>query len=412
MGRSLTTRCLVLRNGIALAGTGLQETAFRSLIIADGIIDEISASVVSPGGSRELDLAGKYVIPGLIDAHVHLDLRAELAPYEHWRRPAFERALGLLGNGLAALRHGITTLRDLGCVDDAVVQYARLADAGRLLGPRVVAACRWVCMTGGHGWEYGREADGESDVRKAVREQIRAGAGVVKLMATGGMSTPGSPHSAELTAEELAAAVDEAHKAGRRVAAHAHAAAGIRAALAAGVDSIEHGAFMGEGELAEMLQRGTFLVPTVVAVENVRPGSGIDPDVIAKTDTARKIFHASTATAIRSGVKIAAGTDAGTALNPVGPTLLEELKLYARLGADNMTALAAATVQAGALIGQDLGVLDAGRPADLLILNHNPLAGLDALKEIAGVILRGRLLDLDHLDAAAAAATGIKEEAI
>ena len=118
-------------------------------------------------------------------------------------------------------------------------------------------------------------------------------------MATGGMSTPGSPHSAELTAEELAVGVDEAHKAGLRVAAHAHAAAGIRAALAAGVDSIEHGAFMGEDELAEMRQRGTFLVPTVVAVENVRPGSGIDPDVIAKTDAARKTFHANTATALR-----------------------------------------------------------------------------------------------------------------
>lgn len=397
---------VVLRDGVALAGEALDEVAFRSLTVTGGMIAEMSASAVPSGGRDELDLAGKYVIPGLIDAHVHLDLIAETSPYAHWRRPAFERAIGLAGNGVTALRHGITAVRDLGCVDDAVIQYARLTDGGRLLGPRVVAAGRWICMTGGHGWEYGREADGDAEVRKAVREQVRAGAQVVKLMATGGLSTPGSPHAAELTAQELAAGVEEAHKAGLRVAAHAHSAAGIRAALAAGVDSIEHGAFMGSGEVEEMRRRGTFLVPTAVAVENVRPGSGIDPDVIEKTDAAREVFHANTAVALRSGIKIAAGTDAGTALNPVGPTLLSELKLYVRLGADNRQALAAATVHAGDLLGQGLGVLDVGRPADLLILDRNPLADLDALTEIVGVVSRGRLLDPGVLDAVATAIDG------
>lgn len=401
---------LILRDGVALAGEGLDEVAFRSLTVTSGVIAEMSAAAVPSGDCDELDLAGKYVIPGLIDAHVHLDLRAEISPYAHWRRPAFERAIGLAGNGITALRHGITAVRDLGCVDDAVIQYARLTDSGRLLGPRVVAAGRWICMTGGHGWEYGREADGDAEVRKAVREQIRAGAQVVKLMATGGLSTPGSPHSAELTVQELTAGVEEAHKAGRRVAAHAHSAAGIRAALAAGVDSIEHGAFMGAAELEEMRSRGAFLVPTAVAVENVRPGSGIDPDVIEKTDAAREVFHASTAAAFRSGIKIAAGTDAGTALNPVGPTLLSELRLYVRLGADNRQALAAATVHAGELLGHDLGVVGVGRPADLLILERNPLTDLDALTEIVGVISRGRLLDPAALDAAAAAIDGTTEK--
>lgn len=403
------TGSLILRNGIALAGDALEETAFRSLEIADGTIAGISPAAARSGTCPELDLAGKYVLPGLIDAHVHLDLIAETSPYAHWRQPAFERALGLAGNGLTALRHGITTIRDLGCVDDSVIQYSRLAERGRLLGPRVIAAGRWICMTGGHGWEYGREADGESDVRKAVREQIRAGAGVIKLMATGGLSTPGSPHAAELTEQELTAGTEEAHKAGLRVAAHAHAAAGIRTALAAGVDSIEHGAFLGATELAEMRRRGTFLVPTAVAVQNVRPGSGIDPDVIKKTEAAREIFHASIASAIRAGVRMAAGTDAGTALNPVGPSLLGELKLYVRLGADIRTALAAATVHAGSLLGGGLGVLSAGRPADLLILNHDPLAELDALSDIAAVILRGRLLHPDDLRTAAAAVAGNDE---
>jgi imidazolonepropionase-like amidohydrolase len=405
---------LVLRNGVALTGEGLDETPFGSLVISGGEIAEISpaGAAPAPAGRDGIDLAGKYVIPGLIDAHVHLDLIAEIAPYAHWRRPPFERALGLAGNGLTALRHGITALRDLGCYDDAVIQYARLAESGRLLGPRVIAAGRWVCMTGGHGWEYGREADGEAEVRKAVREQIRAGAGVIKLMATGGLSTPGSPHAAELTEAELAAGTDEAHKAGLRVAAHAHAAAGIRAALAAGVDSVEHGAFLGDAELAEMRRRGTFLVPTAVAVENVRPGSGIDPDVISKTEAAREIFHANTARALGSGVWIAAGTDAGTALNPVGPSLLSELELYVRLGASTRDALAAATVHAGRLLGGGLGVIEPGHPADLVILNRNPAAGLGALSEISGVILRGRLLRPVDLDTARAAITGEKETAV
>ena len=402
----MTAAPLVLRNGTALAGPGLEVTPFGTLTVADGVIAEITRSGPASDGPGVLDLSGKYVLPGLIDAHVHLDLIAETTPYAHWRRPALERALGLVGNGFTALWHGITTLRDLGCVDHAVIQYARLADSGRVLGPRVIAAGRWVCMTGGHGWEYGREADGADEVRKAVREQVRAGAGVIKLMATGGLSAPGSPHAAELTVQEMAAGADEAHKAGLSVAAHAHSPAGIRAALAAGVDSIEHGAFMTGGELAEMSRRGTFLVPTAVAVEDVRPGSGIDPDVVAKTEAAREQFYASTAAALASGITVAAGTDAGTALNPVGPTLLKELQLYSRFGADNRTVLAAATVNAGRLVGQDLGVIEAGRPADMIILDRNPLDDLGALADVAGVISRGRLLDLRDLDAATVAVSG------
>jgi imidazolonepropionase-like amidohydrolase len=401
----MTTGSLVLSNGIALAGEELEETPFGTLTVADGLITGISAEPPA-AGSTARDLGGRYVLPGLMDCHVHLDLIAEVRPYLHWRRPPFERAIGLAANGLTALRHGITSLRDLGCVDDAVIQYAQLADRRQLLGPRVIAAGRWVCMTGGHGWEYGREADGEAEVRKAVREQVRAGAQVIKLMATGGLSTPGSPHSAELTEHELAAGVEEAHKAGLRVAAHAHSAAGIRGALAAGVDSIEHGAFMGDHELARLRERGTFLVPTAIAVEHVRPGSGIDPDTIAKTDAAREVFHARTAAALQAGATVAAGTDAGTALNPVGPTLLEELKLYVRLGASIRQALVAATVQAGRLLGHGPGVLAPGRPADLLILDRNPLASLAALEEIGGIICRGAYLEPAALDASISALRG------
>jgi imidazolonepropionase-like amidohydrolase len=402
----LAAETLVLRNGIALAGERLEEREFGSLVITGGVIEEITPPGSAPPAGRQVDLAGRYVMPGLIDAHVHFDLVAGIKPYAHWDEHPLRRSLGLARNGLTALRYGITTVRDLGCADDTVIEYARLTAAGQLLGPAVIAAGRWVCMTGGHGWEYGRQADGEAEVRKAVREQIRAGAGVIKLMATGGLSTPGSPHAAELTVAELSAGVDEAHKAGLRVAAHAHAAAGIRAALAAGTDSIEHGAFLGDAELADMRRRDTFLVPTVVAVENVRPGSGIDPDVVRKTEAAREVFQASIASAIAAGVRIAAGTDAGTALNPVGPSLLGEIGLYARLGASNTDALLAATVTAGQLVGDGRGIIEPGHPADLLVLPRSPVADLGVLREISAVIARGRLLAAAELDTAAAALPG------
>lgn len=392
---------LVLRDGIALVGESLEAREFGSLVVTDGMIAEITPPGSAPSAGRHVELADQYVMPGLIDAHVHFDLVAGLRPYAHWDEHPLRRSLGLARNGLTALRHGITTVRDLGCADDTVIQYAQLTEAGQVLGPAVVAAGRWVCMTGGHGWQHGRQADGADDVRKAVREQIRAGAGVIKLMATGGLSTPGSPHAAELTAAELSAGVDEAHKAGLRVAAHAHAAAGIRAALAAGVDSIEHGAFLGDAELAEMRRRDTFLVPTVVAVENVRPGSGIDPDVVRKTEAAREVFHASIARAIAAGVRLAAGTDAGTALNPIGPSLLGEIGLYAKLGASNIAALLAATVTAGQLVGGGQGVIEPGRPADLLILPRDPVADLAVLGELSGVVAGGRLLGTAELDTAA-----------
>src|SRR5581483_3521048 len=240
---------LLLQNGVALAGAELEPREFRELLVVDGKIAAIDEGAT--GDARALDLGGAFVLPGLVDAHVHFGLTGDpVDPYGHWRRPLAIRGATLVRNGLLALAHGITTIRDLGGFDSSVIDYGRETNAGRLLGPRVVACGRWICMTGGHGWEYGREADGPDDVRKAVREQVRSRASVIKLMATAGVSTPGDAESVELGVDELSVGVREAANAGLKVAAHALAAAGIRNAVEAGAASIEHAAFAGPEEIA------------------------------------------------------------------------------------------------------------------------------------------------------------------
>jgi imidazolonepropionase-like amidohydrolase len=247
-------------------------------------------------------------------------------------------------------------------------------------------------MTGGHGWEYGREADGPDEVRKAVREQVRSRASVIKLMATAGVSTPGNAESVELGRDELSVGVREAANAGLKVAAHALAAAGIRNAVDAGVASIEHAAFAGREEIALMREREVAVVPTLVAVMNVRPGSGVDDEVVAKTEAVRETFYRNVEAAIRAGVVIAAGTDAGTALNPLG-LLVDELKLYASMGLGAAGALKAATVTAGRLLGLPLGRIEPGTLADLVAVDDDPREDLERLRRPRLVIAAGRPVD-------------------
>jgi imidazolonepropionase-like amidohydrolase len=386
------TARLILRDGIALAGEDLAAVPFDALVVEDGRIAALGGPVSELPGDRVVDLRGAHVLPGLVDAHVHLDLTADIDAYVHWRRPPAVRGAALVRTGLMALAQGITAVRDLGCVDHAVIEYGRLTAAGRLLGPRVLACGRWICMTGGHGWEYGREADGPDDVRRAAREQVRARAGLIKLMATGGLSTPGSADSVELTFEELRAGVEEAHHAGLTAAAHAHARAGIENAVLAGIDTIEHAAFADDERVELMKEHGVVLVPTLVALDHVRPGSGVDEEVVAKSEAARETFHHNVGRSIRGGVTVGAGTDAGTALNPIG-LLIDEIVHYVRLGMTETEALRSATVVGGSLIGPEVGQIGEGWHADLVVVGPDPRQDLQALRRPELVIARGTVVD-------------------
>lgn len=395
-------RTVVLTNGIALTGSGLREMPFRTLRLVDGAIAELSDRVeddsVIPTAEVH-DIGGAYVVPGLVDAHVHFDLAAQPAAYVRWADPdaGLTRALTCLHNGLVALRSGITAVRDLGCVDRLVIDYATQVTDGLLLGPRIIAAGRPITITGGHCSQYGRTASGAVDVREAVREQIAVGARVIKIMATGGISTPGNPGTSQFTAEELHAAVEEAHKFGLQVAAHAHAADGIKMALQAGVDTIEHAGFADQASLEMIKSCGATLVPTVTALNNIAHGVGIPPATVRKSLAARETYRMNTAKAINAGVHIAAGTDAGTALNPIGG-LLDELVMYTERGMTPIDALRSATVHAGPLVEAKLGRIDVGYKADLLVVADDPRSNLSTLRAPKAVLARGRLVPLPWVE--------------
>jgi imidazolonepropionase-like amidohydrolase len=389
---------LIVRNGTALVGDQLEAVAFASLIVRGGVIVEISSESVAADGTPEIDANGGFILPGLIDCHVHFDLAAHPAPYAHWDRAPFIRSITCFHNGLLALRAGITSVRDLGSADGMVLDYARQVNAGALLGPRVIAAGRPITMTGGHCSAYGRVADGADDVRLAVREQLKAGAGAVKLMATGGISTPGNPGLTQLTVAEMTAGIEEAHKAGVLVAAHAHAPQGIANAIAAGVDTIEHAAFADDETHQRMIAAGITLVPTVIALSPIAHGIGIPAATVEKSLTARNTYQVNTARAIAAGVTIAAGTDAGTALNPIG-LLLDELIMYREGGMTETEALRSATTTAGRLVRRvgetaPVGVIETGARADLLIVDGDPRTELELVRRPAGVVVGGKPVDL------------------
>ncbi|MCW2636481.1 MAG: amidohydrolase family protein [Blastococcus sp.] len=385
---------LLLRGGTALWGDALEPRPFETLLIEGGRVVGMDVGAGDRDDPVVMDLDGAYVLPGLIDCHVHFDLAAHPAAYEHYGAGCLVRSLTAVHNGLVALTYGITAVRDLGSLDHGVIDYAAKVAGGQIVGPRVIAAGRPITTTGGHFAQYGRIADGPDAVRLAVREQIAGGARVIKLMATGGISTPGDPGASQFTLEELSVAVDEAHRRGAKVAAHAHTRDGVLTALKAGVDTIEHAAFADEETLEALVSARATLVPTVSALTPIEPGRGIPAATVEKSLRARPLYRDSTRRAIAAGVTIAAGTDAGTALNPIGG-LVDELELYVALGMTPSDAVRSATVTAGRAIGGELGVLAPDRPADLVVVDENPTENLTVLRRPRHVISAGRLIDLD-----------------
>lgn len=387
--RGESRRPLLLRGGTALLGDELEERPFDAMGIIDGHIVSFEGVIED---AVEVDLAGAWVVPGLIDMHVHLELTAAPAPFAQWDASMPDRMIGLARNGLVALASGILTVRDLGNVDDSVIGYGRMTATRSVLGPNVIASGRPIAMTGGHLWQYARQADGPHEVRRAVREQVRAGAGVIKVMATGGLTTPGLPGSSELGEDELSAAVVEASNAGLAVAAHAHGADGVLAATRAGVATIEHGGLIGADECAAMIAARTALVPTLSPVFRLPADARVADDVVAKTHAIRATYATNIARAIRDGVAIVAGTDAGCAFNPIGG-LVDELGEYVGLGMSHLDALKSATVRPGKMLGIPAGVLEIGSPADLVVARDDPRQDVAVLNKPVAVIRRGQMLD-------------------
>ncbi len=373
------------------------DPAPADIAIRDGKIE----AVLAPGSTEAedallVDLQGAFVMPGLVDMHVHLvwsggpDPAAVVAA-------AGEQATTIRAvvNARAQVEAGITTVRDLGGNADIAVSLARAIDRGDLEGPTVIASGRTVIMTGGHDPFWGVFSDGPHEVVRAVRQQAMIGAGVIKLAATGGVYGRAEGEDigqSELTREEMTAAVGEAHRRGLRVAAHAVGRDGIRDAVLAGVDTIEHGNFLDEEIVAAMRKQGTALCPTLAIYRTIAENVGGDiPEYAsAKARTAVAAHRQSFQMALEAGLDIVAGTDAGSC-GTRHPALLDEMRLMNNYGMSTEAVLRAATTTAGRVAGRPgtVGTVRPGSSADLLVLDGVPLDDLNWIRSPRAVIRAG-----------------------
>jgi imidazolonepropionase-like amidohydrolase len=339
-----------------------------------------------PIAKEVIDVGGGTLLPGIIDSHVHFCLNGEADPMITFLRDsAFTIAYKAERNAYQTLLAGVTTVRDLGSPNDITIHLRNAVNAGIVPGPRILSSGKLICMTGGHGWNMGREADGEAEVRKAVRDQLKAGADVIKLMATGGVMTAGVEAGApQFTFQELKAGVEEAHKGGRKVSSHVQGAVGLKNALSAGIDSIEHGIFIDDETIAMFLEYKAYLVPTLSAPHNILKNglkSGIPAYVIKKTEQVAGANVESAKMAFQSGVTIVMGTDAGTPFNLHGANM-KELELLCGIGLSPMESIISATTTAAHLLDmEEVGAIEVDRLADLIVVNGNPLDDITILQK-------------------------------
>jgi imidazolonepropionase-like amidohydrolase len=304
-----------------------------------------------------------------------------------------QRLLRAVENARKAVQAGVTTIRDLGGSENIAIEVRDAISQGRIPGPRIAAAGRVLCMTGGHGWWVGASVDSPWEARKRVREERLAGADCIKLIATGGVLTRGAvPGIAQLTEEEMSAAVDEAHRHGMRVAAHAIGTDGINNALRSGVDSIEHGMLLNDTSIALFKERGAYLVPTLMApaciLEHAETG-GQPEFVVRKAREINEHMVSNIQRAYKAGVKIAGGSDAGTPFNYHEQYADEVVSMQKLVGMTEQQALHAATAVAAELIGLHRGVLAAGEPADALLLDRDIAGDLSVLARPSAVFKDG-----------------------
>jgi imidazolonepropionase-like amidohydrolase len=343
------------------------------------------------------DGGGMYLLPGLIDLHVHLVWDGSPDPVDKLRKESTERTL------LRAVRHaretleaGITTVRDLGSVNDLALDLAHAVECGDVVGPRIVPSGQTIIMTGGHDPFWGIMVDGPREALKATRQQIYRGARVIKLSATGGVYGRAKGESVthtELNPDEIGAVTGEAHKFGIPVAAHAIGRDGIKNCVEAEVDTIEHGQQLTPELAEELATYGGALIPTLFVYAQIARRPEIPEYARTKAKAIREQHRGAIEAAREAGVRIGAGSDAGSPLTPHG-SLIDELLALVDEGLSPLEALRCATSEAARILGLDreVGIIEPGFVADLVLVAQDPLKDLGCLKDVRAVWTGGLLV--------------------
>ncbi|MGD9125625.1 MAG: amidohydrolase family protein [Desulfarculaceae bacterium] len=385
-----------------VVGDGRVLDNINVIVEKDKITKLLSKDDPLPRDANVVSLGGGFLLPGLIDSHVHFTMDGSPDPLTAMVNQSIPTTtLKASQHARNTLMAGFTSVRDLGGASGIDLALRDAINSGLVSGPRMLASARYVCMTGGHGWDSGgREADGPDDVRKAVREQIRSGCDLVKLMATGGVMTPGvEPGSPQLTEEELRAGIEEAHKAGRKTATHAQGSQGILNALRAGIDSIEHGFYLTEEIISIMAENKVAYVPTITAINNIVVNgteSGIPEFAVKKARKVQKAHLESLGLAKQAGILVAMGTDAGTPFNLHGENA-QEMTLMVQAGYSPLEAITCATQKGAQVLGleKELGTIEEGKIADLILVEGDPTSDIKILQNpdaIRLIIKGGRVV--------------------
>lgn len=406
---------LVIHAGRLLDQPGKAPRGPATIVVAgDRIVSVSDGHQPGPAGARVIDLKDKFVLPGLIDSHVHLtiDTGGIAAQLEGVTLSPAAQAFNAQVNGLKTLRAGFTTVRNLGDGDGATLALRDAIAAGKAVGPRIVDAGAGISGTAGHADDAlghrdelrpffagaGNTCDGADDCRRAARTQIGRGADVIKFTITGGVNSRiGAGLGSQMFDDEAAAIVATARLFGRKIAVHAHGDDGILQALKLGVDSIEHGTMLNDEVIALWAKSKTYYVPTLSVVNGYKerlaanPGA-YAPDVLAKIKWRIDITGKSLQRLVPRGVRIAFGTDAGVSKHGRNG---EEFELMVANGMTPMSAIVAATVNAADLLGlsKDIGTIEPGKSADIVAVSGDPLSDVTVLKQMVFVMARGEVVE-------------------
>jgi imidazolonepropionase-like amidohydrolase len=391
---------------LADPATGRVE-ANKTVVVTDGKITEIRDGFVASPGGEVVDLRDSFVLPGLIDTHVHiLSQEGPTARLDEVTKSEADKALDGAHYALITLKAGFTTVADVGDDNEPIFALRDAIAKGKVPGPRIVTAGYIITPQGGHAdvhsyrpevmkiLENPAACSGADECRRKVREQIQAGADLIKITATGGvLDDSATGVDQQFTDEEMAAIVQTAHALGRRVKAHAHGTVGINAALRAGVDSIEHGTYLDAESIKLFKEHDAFLVPTLlagatVAEEASKPDTWMTPAVKAKALQVGPNMIAMARRAHEAGVKIAFGTDSGVSHHGLNA---REFSLLVKAGLTPQEAITAATVTASQNIGlsSSVGTITPGKSGDLIAVKGDPLKDVSELERVSFVMKMG-----------------------